>query len=443
MGSLFTKIFLSFWLTALLLVMVFAGLQAIYGGDKIRETEQRLRDQAVTVATLWDEDRPMLLRRWLRQQAPEKRVILVDDDGELVFRQPVPPHLRTWLKREPEAGTHRVRPGHFVIIMPVYAEGDFDDELFLVTEIQPGQLHSLPMWGRILIAGLVIGLVSLGLSSLLTKRIRKVRHAAQAMAEGNLDVRIHASGSDEVAALARDFDQMADHLRDMLESQRRLLSDVSHELRSPLARMRVALELAEQNRDSETALARIAKESNELEQLITHVLSLARLESGNRHLNQKPIALDELVAQVVRDADFEAQTRKRMVQLTTHGEDFNIHADPVLIKSAIENVVRNAVHYTPEHSSVEVSLTADNQAYQIEVRDHGPGIPDDHIDNIFKPFIRASEARDRESGGYGLGLAITASAMKAHGGDSQARNASDGGLIVTLTLPFDNSHTRS
>jgi two-component system sensor histidine kinase CpxA len=439
MGSLFSKVFLSFWLAGLLLVLAFVTLQVIYGGDKIRATEQRMQEKASTVATLWEGDHPRLLRSWLREQAFEERPILVDSKGDPVFRQPIPPHLRTWLQRKLDAGTYRLGRGHFVIAVPVPAEDDFVDQLFLVTEIHPGQLQSLPVWGRILIAILVIGLVSFGLSSLLTRRIRRLREAAQSMAQGNLDVRIEATGGDEVAALARDFDQMADHLQDMLESQRRLLSDVSHELRSPLARIRVALELAEQNHDSDTALARISKEADELEQLITHVLSLARLESGHSHLNKQPVSLDELVANVVKDAHFEAQTRRRMIEFTINGSDFPIKADPVLLKSAIENVVRNALYYTPEDSRVELSLTTEQHAYHIMVRDHGPGIPGDQIDNVFKPFIRASEARDRDSGGFGLGLAITAGAIEAHGGSCHAENATDGGLIVTLSLPVGDS----
>ncbi|MDX1335293.1 MAG: HAMP domain-containing protein, partial [Gammaproteobacteria bacterium] len=320
MGSLFTKIFLSFWLAALLLVLVFAAIQGIYGGDVVREAEERLRDKADTAATLWDEDRPMLLRRWLRQQPHELRPFLVDDDGDTIFRQPLPPHLRDWMPHELEAGRYRIAPGHIVLVTPVRVSGEDDDELFLLSEIPVGQFQALPVWSRIAIAGLIIGLVSLGLSALLTRRLRQLREAAQALAAGNLDVRVHAKGSDEVAALGQDFDLMADRLNDMLEAQRRLLSDVSHELRSPLARMRVALEIADQNQDREKALARISKEADELEQLITHVLSLARLESGNAQINRKPVQLDELVKQIARDADFEAQARQRQVHLSVSGE---------------------------------------------------------------------------------------------------------------------------
>jgi two-component system sensor histidine kinase CpxA len=439
MGSLFTKIFLSFWLAALLLVLVFTAIQGIYGGDVVHEAEERLREKADTVATLWDEDRHMLLRRWLRQQPQELRPFLVDDDGDTIFRQPLPPHLRDWMPHELEAGRYRIAPGHIVIVTPVRIYGEDDDELFLLSEIPVGQFQALPVWSRIAIAGLIIGLVSLGLSALLTRRLRQLREAAQALAAGNLDVRVHAKGSDEVAALGQDFDLMADRLNDMLEAQRRLLSDVSHELRSPLARMRVALEIADQNQDREKALARISKEADELEQLITHVLSLARLESGNAQINRKPVQLDELVKQIARDADFEAQARQRQVHLSVDGEKFDIQADPVLLRSAIENVVRNALHHTPENSSVDIELQEETSGFLISVRDHGTGIAEDKLQEIFKPFMRASEARDRDSGGYGLGLAITAGSIRVHDGSCRADNHPDGGLEITLHIPIDKS----
>jgi signal transduction histidine kinase len=441
MGSLFTKIFLSFWLAALLLVLSFAALQGIYGGDSVREARQRLVDKAETVAALWDDDRPELLRRWLRQQPHELRPILVDEDGYPVFRQHLPPRLREWLPREIEEDTYRLGPGFIVISTPVRIayEDDDDDEFYLLAIVNQSQLQALPVWIRIALAGLIIGLVSFGLSALLTRRLRQLREAAQSLAAGNLDVRVHASGHDEVAALGQDFDLMADRLNDMLEAQRRLLSDVSHELRSPLARMRVALEIADQDQDRDKALARISKEADELEQLITHVLSLARLESGNAQINRKRVQLDELVKQIARDAEFEAQARQRRVQLTIEGKGFELQADPVLLRSAIENVVRNALHHTPENSSADIELKQLDSGFVITVRDHGPGVPEDKLQDIFKAFMRSSEARDRDSGGYGLGLAITAGAIRAHGGSCKAKNLVEGGLCISLTIPIDKS----
>ncbi|MDX1335705.1 MAG: ATP-binding protein, partial [Gammaproteobacteria bacterium] len=166
---------------------------------------------------------------------------------------------------------------------------------------------------------------------------------------------------------------------------------------------------------------------------------LARLESGNAQINRKPVQLDELVKQIARDADFEAQARQRQVHLSVSGETFDLQADPVLLRSAIENVVRNALHHTPENSSVDIELQKEGSGFLITVRDHGPGIAEDKLQDIFKPFMRASEARDRDSGGYGLGLAITAGSIRAHGGSCRAGNHTDGGLEVTLNIPIDKS----
>jgi signal transduction histidine kinase len=265
--------------------------------------------------------------------------------------------------------------------------------------------------------------------------VGRLRHAVQAFSEGDLTRRMEVDGRDEVAALARDFNQMADHLNDMLNSQRRLVSDVSHELRSPLARLRIALELAQRKGGNDEVLARIDKEANELETLVTHLLTLARIESGQYRLETQRIDLNELIAEIVRDANYEGASKGCSVRQYSEGPIL-LDIDPVLIRAAIENVIRNALRHSPDNAEVRVSSRVEPGNCQIVVDDNGPGVPDEAVKNLFKPFARVDDARDRASGGFGLGLAITGRNLHAHGGQAIAENRPEGGLRVTLTLPL-------
>lgn len=431
MNSLFTKIFLSFWLAAILLGTTLFGVTRLLGGEVIAEAQRELEGKAATAAALWQEGGAMAAARWLRSQPEGSRLLLLNEAGEPALRQRMqrPPHL-------PQAvmpGIHPAGPGRVLLAAPL---PDVTPPLFLVQELNPGQLRLTPWWLRALIAVAVTGMVSYGLAALLTRRLRRLRRAAQALAAGDLSVRVGRPGGDEVEALARDFDQMTDHLRDLLDTQKRLLRDVSHELRSPLARLRIALELAERNRDQ--SLRRISKEADELEALITDVLSLARLESGQSVLERRDVALHELVQQVVIDADFEAQAKDRRVEFVAT-TPFTVAGDPVLLRSAVENVVRNAVRHTASQTAVTVELRAEDDAAVITVRDHGGGVPQEEIGRMFEPFARVGEARERGRGGYGLGLAITGRAVQAYGGRVTAENHPDGGLEVIIRLPRNNS----
>ena len=291
----------------------------------------------------------------------------------------------------------------------------------------------------------------------LTSPVAKLRAATRELANGNLSVRVGpALGSrrDELASLASDFDEMAEKIQLLIDSQRRLLGDISHELRSPLARLNVALELARQRSGVEaaSALERIQREAETLNEMIGQLLALTRLESGAEQLQKVELDLESLVREVAKDADFEARARNRSVKLIA-SEKIVIEGVPNLIRRAIENVVRNAVHYTAQDTEVEIKLSTDsglssaaaaelnNQRALIVVRDQGPGVPADSLSEIFRPFYRVDEARNREAGGVGLGLAIADRAVRLHGGRVEAENAKDGGLTVTIRIPVnDDDH---
>jgi two-component system sensor histidine kinase CpxA len=264
------------------------------------------------------------------------------------------------------------------------------------------------------------------------------------LASGNLSARVGTEltkRQDEVGHLGRDFNVMAERIESLVASQRQLLGDISHELRSPLARLGVALELARRRAGPEASsmLDRIGHEAESINEMIGQLLTLSRVESGTDGLRNIKIDLCALVQEIADDADFEARSRTRQVRTTTCESCMMTGVAP-LIKSAIENVVRNAARYTAEETSVEITLlceasNGESQAV-INVRDHGAGVPEEAINKIFRPFYRVEDARDRQTGGSGLGLAIAARAVRLHGGTITAANAADGGLIVEMRLPL-------
>ncbi len=232
----------------------------------------------------------------------------------------------------------------------------------------------------------------------------------------------------------RDFDAMAERIETLLKAQSRLLNDISHELRSPLARLNVALGLARQREDLENPemLDRIELEAARLNELIGRILTLARLEDGEQLVPQTPVPLDELVANVTDDAEFEAQARHCHVHTTIPDGDWQVRGNASLLHSAIENVVRNAIRYTQDGTSVEVELSSSARAGTSEavlrVSDSGPGVPEGALTKLFEPFYRLDDARGRQTGGVGLGLAITERAVRFHGGKVSAFNRNGNGL---------------
>lgn len=294
---------------------------------------------------------------------------------------------------------------------------------------------------RALITLSVTALLCFVLARSLTSPIRKLRRATHQFADGDFTTRIgpSISGKGEISDLGEDFDFMAERIETLITSQKRLLQDISHELRSPLARLSVALELARQRSGSEAqgALDRIERESAQLNDMIGQLLSLARLESDAGAFPVERLELDSLLRSVVQDADFEAKGAGKSVLLTVCDRAV-VEGAEELLRRAIENVVRNAVKYTAEGTLVEVALLVDKESRmaRIKVRDRGPGVPQEALRKLFEPFFRVADARDRESGGTGIGLAIADRAIRLSGGTIRAENRSEGGLDVMMTLPL-------
>lgn len=285
--------------------------------------------------------------------------------------------------------------------------------------------------------------VALALSALLAwyvnRPIRVMRRAFSAISAGRLDTRVRhllRSRRDDIADLGRDFDGMAHRLEGLLAVRQHMLRDVSHELRSPLARLQTAIGLAQQNPDNilET-LDRIENESLRLQSMLENMLTLAQIEAGATFAPPVPIDVAELLAGVALDAQFEAQARGCDVVLLAPGRCM-VPAHAELLRRAFENVVRNAVKYTAANSGVEIVITCGDAQLQIAIADRGPGVADDELARIFEPFYRAAQTASAGVPGFGVGLAIARRAIEYHGGDIVARNRAGGGLAIDIALPL-------
>ena len=276
-----------------------------------------------------------------------------------------------------------------------------------------------------------------------TGPVFRLRAAAGRIAQGHLDTRVDAAlehRRDALGDLGRDFNRMAERIEMLVDGQRRLLGDVSHELRSPLSRLIVALGLVKQRpQEASEHLERIALESRRLDALIGQLLTLSRINSGTYTGARAPVDLTNLVDEIASDGDFEARAHGRTVTVV-HADACSLDGFEEILRSAIENVVRNAVRHTRQGTSVEIRLSeqpsAGGRKAVLRIRDHGPGVAESSLSEMFLPFRRVAPPTAGSAEGTGLGLAITDRAVTLHGGTVHAENAADGGLIVNIELPL-------
>ena len=291
------------------------------------------------------------------------------------------------------------------------------------------------------------GITTFVLVLIFTRPVIRLRRAARELAHGNLGARVKETGrpssffrGDEFQALVDDFNHMADRLESLVDAHKLLLRDVSHELRSPLARLSVALELAREDAGEEMSahLDRIERETARLNQLIGQLLTLSSMEAAEEAEDFGRVSLKQLLEEVIPDAEYEARQRHSSVVLHADG-DVSIRGKRELLYRAIENVVRNAIRYTEPGTEVEICLATSkegaNRIATLEINDHGPGIPEDEIESIFRPFYRVDRARSPHTGGFGVGLAIAERSVKLHHGEVRAFNRKEGGTTVRMRFP--------
>lgn len=278
----------------------------------------------------------------------------------------------------------------------------------------------------------IFALLCYALARQLTSPLRKMQKTIERFGKGDFSARVNSRRADELGQLARTVDQMAERIEGLLKAQRRLLQDISHELRSPLARLGVAVELARGGGDPETAFNRIEREADRLNVLVGELIQVTRAEGDPAGLATEPVRLDQLVRTIVGDAHIEAQRHNITITLDTC--EAEMEGNPELLRRAIENIVRNAIRYSPEGETVQVALRRSGAMYRVSVRDFGQGVPDEALAHLFDPFYRVEKDRGRTSGGVGLGLAIAKRAVELHHGNMRASNQRPG-LLVEIELP--------
>lgn len=458
MRSLFFKIFLWFWLANILVAA--AQLVAIWAG--VGTQPPRAQTAASGLLTVYgrgavavlEREGPEALRAYTGkgEGSTAYPLFLFDEQGEEKTGAPTPPGAKELAMQtlKEDSPTRKAPPSSS--LLAVRLTGSKGRPYVAVGHPLSGPTEKVVGAPRLLITQLIVvvistGIVCYGLSHYLTAPLRRLRTASQQIARGDLSVRAGTrvgNRHDEIGQLGRDFDFMVERVETLLSTQQRLLQDMSHELRSPLTRLNLALDLAVQQSGPEAkdSLDRIGRESQRLNDLIGGLLTLARLEAGEKLDAKATIDLPALIREIVADADFEAKGSGRGVRFS-NGDVCTVEGTPDVLRSAIENVIRNGIRYTPEGTQVDVVLLLrqgeDSLQAVIRVKDCGPGVPESSLKDIFRPFYRVDDVRDRRSGGVGLGLAIAQQAMRLHGGTISAANAPGGGLVVELMLPAEKS----
>jgi two-component system sensor histidine kinase CpxA len=328
-------------------------------------------------------------------------------------------------------GPPRLPDGRMVFIGPPR-----DPRYRFISVVQPwfDRPNILPYYGAIV---LVIALMGWILAAHLAAPLRRLRRLVDQFGHGNLTARAHSTRKDEIGELSRSFDEMAGRIETLLSAERRLLQDVSHELRSPLTRLDVAVDLASTSDEPGEFLGRIKRDIGRLSVLVNELLQLTRAEGDPAAHALEDVRLDDLLHGLIEDCEVEAEANGCSLILS-RSQPAAIRGEPELLHRAVENVVRNAIRHAPHGTAVDVSLELHGGVATIVVRDHGPGVPDDRLGAIFEPFYRVEGDRSRASGGVGLGLAIARRAVELHQGRISAQNAGPG-LMVKIELPRGTS----
>lgn len=451
MRTLVWKIFLSFWIVQAFFFAMAALFYGTYGPPlpALSIAEGFLAFCERNAVQTYEQSGSAALDTYLQELRVSSgaQVFIVDSSGNPISTDPIPNEELLFLQRSLRSGKRESRSqrGELILAHPIVRSGKAPYAAVVIlprggADSDSPNTHAL----RDLALGILIsGVVCFLLARYLTAPIARLRVAAQQICEGNLAARAGTpkdKRGDEIGQLVGDFDRMAVEMEGLVRAQKRLISDVSHELRSPLTRINLALELIRKvdHPGVATAIQRLERETDRLNEMIGKLLALSRVDAAGRLIEKANLRLEDLVREVVADADYEARSEQRGVILR-EAESCQIFGNAEMLRSALENVIRNAIRYTAPGSDVEVSLkyhsNEDQTMARIEVRDHGPGVPPTSLEDLFRPFYRLDDSRERKTGGAGLGLAITKQAVVLHGGKVIAENAPGGGLEVQITLP--------
>ena len=447
MRSLLIRIFVSFW-SIIIITIISAGALGYAYAERVRDAVQNFEvsDAMLEASAALREDGRQGLKDWLSSlpSVTASLIYVLDDDGNDLLGRRLPSPVEMAMRRFGGPRFRQPPPREFGNLRPARPFTQLigpDNQVYTFFVLPPQRTvgRLLAERGGIGIVVLAL-LISAGISYLLARAIsrpiRRFRESAVAIADGNLDTRVTehvGKRRDEIGLLAQDFDRMADELQRAWLRQTELMRNVSHELRSPLARLRVALELARRKADDLPEFDKIDAETGRLDELIGQILEFSRLDA-DAHEERTPIDLDELVGSVVEDVRFEYANKEAVIAFESAG-GVEVQGYPSALRSGVENILRNAMQHGGEDGSVQVRIDSDASQAVITIADQGGGVAEHELEKIFEPFYRSSEKRESSRTGSGLGLAIAARAMAMNGGSVSASN-STGGLRVEMRLPL-------
>ncbi|GAA4355849.1 sensor histidine kinase [Kangiella marina] len=458
-NSLFGRIFLGFWGTVIFIVgIVLLVNQQLATWDKVRPADKYQLKSLYKVSDMLTEAPHYTIEKLakkLENKFKNTMIVLKDaDTGKMVYPPKIHPRLNKGiisnlaLKAEPL----QVRSEHITVIGPkLFDRGDKSYQLMLISKNRHSdhfwaQLWKMPIWLKLILLALVTLVPCWLIARNISKPVTKLRYSSQTLASGDLQHRVEGfdKRQDEIGHLANDFNNMADKLSSLISLYKRLLADVSHELRTPLTRLELSLAMAlKEPENNQRQLARAERELHKLDDIIGNVLRLAKLENHEVSIEQKEVDLTDLLSQIIRSCQLEARAK----HIDIHSEisdDLTLIGDEILLSFAFDNVIRNAIKYSPEKSCVSISSTQDNAYIRVIIQDQGTGVDEHELEQLFVPFFRGKQAM-QESNGAGLGLAIASKAIMRHGGTIYAENITSQdagsagellGLSVTIKLPI-------
>jgi two-component system, OmpR family, sensor histidine kinase CpxA len=455
MRGLFTKIFLGFWiaqsLTFVISTMLILQHRFVRPDELIEVLKATLPATAADAVKAYDTAGCAGLGQY--SESLRQTVYLADTPSHFLCNSVVSPSAAEALSAADKAPGVHSRLGEKDYSWSTAIQSAAGHRyLFLLSRPRIANtfgLHDLLHFAfpQLPVAIVVCGVTTFVLVLLLVRPIGRLRIAARNLANGELATRVREPdredrlfGGDEIQGLVHDFNYMAERLERLVGAQKILLRDVSHELRSPLARLSVGLELAREEAPPSMMLhlERIEREAGRLNLLIGQLLRLSSMESTNASTDTQEFNLNGLIQELLPDAQFEAQQRSCKIRVLNQC-DCMVRGNQDLLYRAIENIVRNAIRYTREESTVELKISCEESVgvpmVNLDVSDCGPGLPEMELENIFLPFYRVDDARQRDTGGFGVGLAIAERAVRMHHGEVKAHNRPEGGLIVSLRLP--------
>lgn len=441
---LFWKIILIFWLTtfATILANIWITKEIVVNEFKVEQVKDKMRSLAPEAIEVYEQQGGKALKRWYRKLARREgiRVVLLHTD-----ETPVIPHRKPRYHDDDDDDEHHDHDDkpyrtHLLNLADQQISSPNGQSYilrvmpsrYIQSRFNPESLHGY----RLLASCIIILLGSLWIARSIAKPIRVLHQASLEISQGKLDIRVSqdvGKRKDELGQLATAFDQMADKVSDLISSQQQLFRDISHEIRTPLTRQKLAIELARSVDDPGKLLDKIEHQNQCIEELINQLLTL--MQTDNQQLTQmESLPLSQLLCRITDDAELELK-EKNLTLKTDLQSDALIKGDEPLLTRAFENLLTNAIKYSPNDANIELKLYEGSGNLHIEILDEGPGIPEEELKSILKPFYRADKSRNRGTGGFGLGLAISSQIIKKHSGVIELSNRAVKGLRVSVVLP--------